>query len=68
MVSYMEQSPSLEDDSRSASHEISGLLLNLKVDYRVLKDLPLDPILSQSPFQSIVQTRNASVTLPVRLY
>jgi hypothetical protein len=43
----MEQSPSWEAKSRSASQEILCLLWNPKVYYRVHKNQPLFPILSQ---------------------
>jgi hypothetical protein len=43
----MEEIPSWEANSHSASQEIAYLSRNMKVHYRVHKDPPLYPILSQ---------------------
>jgi hypothetical protein len=43
----MEQNPSWEANSHSASQEISWLLLNPKVHYRVNNSPPVVPVLRQ---------------------
>jgi hypothetical protein len=48
LTNYMEQSPSWEACSQSASQEILRLLWNPEVHYRVHNSPPLDPILSQT--------------------
>jgi hypothetical protein len=47
LTNSMKQSPSSEANSRSASQEITLLLWNLKVRYRVHKSSLMDPIPSQ---------------------
>jgi len=47
VTNSMEQSPSREANSRSASREIPRIVLNTKAQYSVHKILQLVPILSQ---------------------
>jgi hypothetical protein len=50
----MEQSPYWEANSRSYSQEISRLLRNQKIHYRVHQNQKLDPILSSmNPVQTL---------------
>jgi hypothetical protein len=52
---FMEQSPSWEDNSRSARQEILHLFWNPKVYYRVHKNPPLDPTMNQmNPIHTIL--------------
>ena len=44
---YIEQGPALEANSSSARHEISSILWNPKVPYRVCNSLPLFPLLGR---------------------
>jgi hypothetical protein len=67
-INSMEHNPYSETNSCSANQEISHLLLNLKVHYRVHKCPPLDPILSYlNPFHSFTfyfSKINFNVILP----
>jgi hypothetical protein len=47
LTHFMEQSPSLQANRSSTSQEISCILWNLKVHYRIHKCLPPVPTLSQ---------------------
>jgi hypothetical protein len=66
----MQQSPSWEVNSHSASQEIPHLLWNLKVHHCVHKSLPLDPILSKINLVDIVASyirSNLILTFSLRL-
>jgi hypothetical protein len=64
----MEQGPSWDASSFSATQEISRILCNMKVDYCVHKSPPLIPILSQMipacALQPYIFNINFNITLP----